>query len=65
MRTQRKTMLKSAVNSKKVIDKLHNYNELKDMCFELVGLLANALEMESKRVFTKYDIKNIEHIKDK
>lgn len=47
------------------MDKLHNYNELKDMCFELVGVLSNALEIDNKRMFAWYDIKNIENIKDK
>lgn len=47
-------------NDKSYIKLLHEYNYLKDVAFELVGIVANISRVPSKDIFEEFDVRDVE-----
>eukprot|EP00347_Sterkiella_histriomuscorum_P020186 403338772 len=47
-------------NDQRYINLLHEYNYLKDACFQLVEIVANVAQVPVKEIFEQYDVRDIE-----
>ncbi|CDW87436.1 UNKNOWN [Stylonychia lemnae] len=47
-------------NDQQYINLLHEYNYLKDACFQLVEIVANIAQVPAKDIFEQYDVRDVE-----
>eukprot|EP00347_Sterkiella_histriomuscorum_P021795 403332741 len=60
MELEQEQMKHKLNNDQRYINLLHEYNYLKDACFQLVEIVANVAQVPVKEIFEQYDVRDIE-----